>query len=57
MKFYVSYKEKLGQETVFDSIIFEAADLETCKTAVAQWQRNEARLKGRIITILSITKL
>ncbi len=37
-----------------EEIIFECADLETCKKAVAQWKVNEKRLKGNKIYIDSI---
>jgi hypothetical protein len=54
MKFNVNYSEGEGHSTLYNSIVFEVADLETCKNAVAQWQFNEKRLKGRNIKILSI---
>ncbi len=54
MKFNVNYTEGEGRSTIYNSIVFEVADLETCKTAVNQWRVNELRLKGRKIAILSI---
>jgi len=54
MKFNVNYSEGEGRSTLYNSIVFEVADLETCKNAVAQWQANERRLKGRKIKIISI---
>ncbi len=53
MKFLVKYTENNRNA----SIVFEAADLETCKNAVAQWQVNERRLMKRIITIRDITEI
>jgi hypothetical protein len=42
--------------TIYNSITFEAADLDTIKNAAAQWKRNEFRLKGRKITLITINE-
>ena len=60
MKFSVKYTEHPHLPELkrpIKEIVFEVADLETCKKAVAQWQRNECRLNQRHITIVSIAPL
>jgi hypothetical protein len=60
MKFSVKYTEHPHLPELkrpIKEIVFEVADLETCKNAVAQWQHNERRLNQRHITIASIAPL
>jgi hypothetical protein len=53
IKFNVGYTEGVGRSMLFNTIVIEAADLETCKKAANQW-RVTWRVAGKLINILSI---
>ncbi len=56
VKANVTLKER-KIDTAATTILFEAADLETIKNAVAQWVVNEMRIKKQYYDVVSINPL